>query len=364
MGSAVSAVAPVVTSVTGIIGNIADQGQRNSAEDAYNRALSRIQSTGAPPDLSKKILFEEFTKAGVLTPELEKEINLPPSEVAKIKEDQSLRDTQMNALQLLKQRASGGLGPEDRAALNEARNQMGTEEEAKKQQIIQNLQQRGQAGGGAEIAAQLANQQGGANRASAEGDRISSLASQRALEAIGASGQLGGQIRAQDFGVNQTKATAEDEMNRFNTQNQIARQERNVQAQNQAQAANLSNAQQLQNMNVATRNQELLRQNEAKRQQWLDANNQAKSEASIDEAIAKQRASQKAPSSALTAVGAGLGGLAQGISALGSGNSTGGFGSLLPSGSVASGGSLLPDTKKSLIDTGKFDLYDPTKMNG
>ncbi len=137
------------------------------------------------------------------------------------------------------------------------------------------MQARGQAGGGAELAAQLQAAQGGSDQASEAGDRIAAMAQERALNAIGQAGQLGGQVRAQDFDVNRLRAAARDEMDRFNIQNAVNRQQRNVGSQNEAQAANLANQQAIMNANAQQANAERLRQAEAARQNWADRTQQA-----------------------------------------------------------------------------------------
>lgn len=268
-GTAVASVAAPI--VGGIIGNIASAGDRAKAKAAAEEAMSIIDSIGAPPDLSREILLEKFQQVGILTPKLESEINLGISQVSQVTEDPKLKDAQMQALQILQQRGSTGLGPEDRAALNQIRQEVSRDVQGKQQQILQNMQARGMGGSGAELAAQLSASQEGAERASAESDRQAATASERALQAITQAGQLGGQVRGQDFDVNKTKAAAQDEVARFNVANAVARQTRNIGSENQASAANLSEAQRVRDANTAQANAEKQRQVEAQRQQWLDS---------------------------------------------------------------------------------------------
>jgi hypothetical protein len=222
-------------------------GDRNGAVDATGRAMQELINVGMPPDTAKRVILEKFQSAGMLDPEMEKAINLNISKVAGIQEDPALKERQMSALNLIAQRASGGLNAEDRAKFNELRNQQAKEQQAKQQQIIQQYQMRGMGGAGAELAAALAESQSGANQASDQGDRLAAASSNTAREAALQALQGGGTIRQQDFDVNKTRATAEDEMNRFNVNNQIAQQTRNVNTRNQAQEQNLNNQQQIMN---------------------------------------------------------------------------------------------------------------------
>lgn len=260
-----SVAAPVVG---GLIGNMASASDRGAARSAMNNALAAIENVGAGPDLSRKIFYEEFKKAGVLTPELEQAINLDTSKVSQIQEDPSLRQAQTQALQLLQQRGQTGLSIQDRAAFNQLQQEVATQNEGRRQQILQNMAQRGQSGSGAELLAELQNSQSGTNQASQNALNMSGQASQNALNAILQSGQLGGSIRSQDFSNAQAKAQAADELNRFNVGNQLGQQSRNVAAKNIAQSGNLSNAQNIMNMNTQQQNAEKLRQRDAEEQMY------------------------------------------------------------------------------------------------
>lgn len=256
--------------VGGIVGNLASQSDRNEAQAALNNAMKEIQDTGAPPDLSRQIVLKHFESAGLLTPEIENNINQQFSSVADIKEDPSLRENQIQALQILRQRSQTGMGPEDRAALNQIRGEMARDEEAKRQQILENYRARGLGGGGAELAASLASSQGAANRASEQGDTIGAQASQRALEYLRETGNLSSGLRSQDFNIANTKGEASDALQRFNIQNQLGVQSRNVNNKNQAGQFNLQNQQQISNANVSMDNAEKMRELDAQRQNWLD----------------------------------------------------------------------------------------------
>ena len=253
-----------------IMGAASGKKERKAAADALARAQAIIDEVGPPPDLSAKIIYEQLRVAGVLTPDIEAAYNTAVSKVSQITEDPSLREAQSGALKTLQKRAKLGLTAEDRAAYNEIRQQVQRDAEAKRQQALQAYAQRGLAGGGQELAASLMAGQEGAERASAEGDRIAAVASARALEALRESSNLAGSLRSQDFDVNRTRAAAADEFERFNVANQIGRQQRNVDRMNIAQERNLSEKQRIQDYNTAQENAERLRQVEAKRQYWQD----------------------------------------------------------------------------------------------
>lgn len=264
---AAAVAAPVVG---GIMGSISASSGRKAAAAAAAAALAELNKIGLPPDLSKQIILEKFQSQGVLTPELEQDINLQASQVAQIKEDPSLRANQMDVLSTLGQVSRGGLRAEDRAAYNELRQATQRDSEAKRQQILQQMQARGMGGSGNELMTQLQSAQAAEDAQSAGADRLAAQASQNALAALAQRAQQAGSMRGQDFNVNQARALAEDDRNKFLFQNSVARQRANVSAQNEAQRANLSNAQRLSDENASQSNRESLRQVQAKRDYYQD----------------------------------------------------------------------------------------------
>lgn len=312
MGQAIAgAVAVAAPILGGIIGQSQASGDSAQSQQLAQQAYNELMAVGLPPDLSKQLIMEKFKSAGKLTPQMEDAINMGPSKVAGIQTDPGLKAAQTSALQLLQQRGKTGLGPEDRAALNQVRDEVQRDTEAKRQQILQNFQQRGQGGSGAELIAALQASQSGSNQASAQGDRLAAQASQNALQALTQSGQLGGQIRGQDFSEAQTKAQAEDAINQFNTQNAVSRQQRNVGVSNQAQAANLANEQGIANQNTSQANQELLRQNQAKQNYYNSLLSRAGMRANASEQLGAnygQRAADTAQRYA--GMGSAIGGIA------------------------------------------------------
>jgi hypothetical protein len=252
-----SIAAPVIG---GLIGNIAGSKDRKQQQAMIAAAVNELKSVGLPPDLSKEIIYQQFQQVGILTPQLEEDINVAESEIAKIQEDPALRDTQMQALEMFKQQAQSGMGAQERAALNDIRGQIAQDTESKRQQIISDSQRRGQAGGGAELAAQLQAMQGGADTASAQGDRLGAMLAERIRQGAQDMSGAAQNLRTQDLGVEEMKARALDERNRFMEQNTIGRQSRNVGSLNEAQKYNLSEQQRINEANINQANAEKLRQ--------------------------------------------------------------------------------------------------------
>lgn len=299
--------------IGGFLGGNAAKSDRSNAKDAMKQAAAIYDQIGLPPDLSKELILKEFERAGLYTPELEQDLNdtFAESEMAKIQEDPELRKAQTEALSMMRNRAKVGLSAEDRAALNQVRNEVQRDAEAKRQQVLQQMQARGMGGSGAALVAQLQAGQDAQNLASQQSDTQMAQAQQRALQALGQSSDMASGMRSQDFNVNQAKASAIDERNRFLQQNSIARQQRNVGALNQAQLANLQEQQRIADANVAQANKEKQRQVDAQSGQYNQklawASGKAGQLGNLSDFLGKT-AQQKAD--AQVAMGKGFGGLA------------------------------------------------------
>lgn len=304
--------------IGGFLGSDASDEQIAAAQHALDQARATIMAIGAPPDMSGPIILNAFKQAGLYSPALEQAINAGISQASQVSEDPTLRTAQVQALSDMSERSKTGLLPEDIAKLNQIRMQNQSDIQGKQGQILQDMASRGMAGGGAELAAKLASSQQGAQNEATQGLQVGAQASQNAMQAMLNAGNLAGGIRSQDFSNAMTKANAADQFKRFDVQNQIARQQRNVGTGNQAQQQNLATAQNVSNSNVTQNNAELQREVEAKRQVWLDKLAQAKAASGMDSAIANLHQSQAANEAQRGAsMGAGFGALAgAGVNAL------------------------------------------------
>lgn len=294
--------------IGGILGGISASSGRKAQAEAAAAALAELNKIGMPPDLSKEVIMQHFQSQGIMTPELEQDIHLAASQVGQISEDKGLRANQMDVLNTLAQQSRGGLNAGDRQAYNELRASTQRDSEAKRQQILQQMQAQGQGSSGASLMAQLQSAQAAEDTQSAGGDRLAAEASRRALDALAQRGQMAGNVRSQDFSVNQARAAAEDQRNQFLLQNSAAMQQRNVGARNEAQGANLQQAQSLANANTAQANAESQRQNEAKRTYYSDQLNLATTKANaLNRQGSQQATSAQAQGDMFANVGAALG---------------------------------------------------------
>lgn len=248
-----AAAAPILG---GVIGNIASAGDREKAQALQQQALQSILGVSTPDIEQMKLALEKYQSAGELTPEMLETINAQDSLMGNIQTDPRLRNAQLQALEKLQSIGASGLRPEDEAALARIQSGVAQDARAREEAILQNMQERGVGGSGAELASRLISSQGSANRQSQQGLEVGALASQRALEAIMQSGALGGQIRNQEFGEESEKASAQDVINRYNAMNRQQVSGTNVNSRNTAQAQNLSEKQRIADSNTGVSNQQ------------------------------------------------------------------------------------------------------------
>ena len=223
-------------------------------EKDYDRAVEAVRNVPLP--ILKEYYPELYQQVAQLNPELETAVNLGPSEMAGIATDPALRQAQLNALAKLQEvGAAGGRDAQFLAEQSQLESDINRNLRGQQEAIMQNLATRGMSGSGQELVARQMSAQDAANRQAQMAMDAKAQAQQRALQALMQSGQLGGQMQAQDFGQAAQKAQAADAIARFNAANQQDVMSRNIGAKNQAQQYNVGNAQNIANQNVGTKNQ-------------------------------------------------------------------------------------------------------------
>jgi hypothetical protein len=237
--------------VSGIFGVGGDGGAGGSLQEAKGL----FDKIGLPDIEKQKLKLEEMVLQGLITPEQAQTFLQGDTGLKEISVDPRLKDSQMASLTALQDIANnGGLTMTDKSRLADIDSQVSQAERGSREAILQNARQRGVSGSGMELGAQLINQQGAAGRRHQGGLDVAAQAEQRALEALMQSGQLGGQIRGQEFGEQAQVQAAQDAINRFNQQNRQAVQEANIGRRMQAQQTNLGERQRVADSNVNTRN--------------------------------------------------------------------------------------------------------------
>jgi len=168
-----------------------------------------------------------------------------------------MREAQLKALADLQEQSETGLSVEDRSARNELQRDMAAQSQAEQKSILSNMAQRGALDSGAQLAAQLSSQQAGAQRGAEAADRLASDASSGRKQALAQASNLAGNMEGAQFGRQAQQAQARDIINKFNVSNR-----QNVQAQN------LASRQAMENQRAATANQQQMHNKALQQQQF------------------------------------------------------------------------------------------------
>ena len=213
-------------------------------------AVAELEKVGVPPLEAQKIVVQYPELVG-----LEEVEELGPSRFEEYEVAPELAGAQREALEALAEVGEAGLTPAERAERRAMIREIGAQQQAQQQAILQQAQARGMGGSGAELIAQLQASQAGAERMQRAGEAQQQAAERRALEAIGARAGLAGQVRGQEFQEFGAKASAADRIAEFNRRQRAEAQLRNLQRRQAAEEARIA-AQNLQERY----NKELLQQ--------------------------------------------------------------------------------------------------------
>jgi hypothetical protein len=268
-----------VGAVSGIGSYIANQSANDRAKALQDKSFQQWIALNVPDPAEQKVVLDKFVSQGTLDPKLQSAIAQNPSEFENIVTNATHKTAQNRALSELENVGyEGGLRLQDKAALQEAQMQGQQQDRAARDNIGAEMARRGTSDSGFNVAARLQGQQASGDRNAVNSMKVAAGAQDRALQAIMGAGTLGTQYRTQEFGEQAQKAGAADRIAQFNTANLRDVNAANIGAQNQAQATNLSNAQQLANQNTSLANQQQMYNKGLAQQQF---ENQAKKTAGM-----------------------------------------------------------------------------------
>lgn len=242
--------------LSGVVGNMMSQGDKDAANAALAAAFSQFSNLNIPDTEKMKLALNTPEVQGILNPYMQQAEQLGPSAYEGISVDPRLKQTQMDMLNTLSKMGTEGLTAEDRANLNAMRRQAAADEQSRQQSILQQMAQRGIGGSGVELASRIASSQAQADRAGQESDRLAAMIQRRMLEGAAQSGSLAGNIRQQEYGEQSDLARARDYNQQFNLGQRASTNAANIAAMNAAQQANLANKQRIHEIGVNTRNQQ------------------------------------------------------------------------------------------------------------
>lgn len=237
-------------------------GEANSAEDrrkqreALEAAIAQILGLAPPSIESQELDLEEYLSQGSLTPEQQQVFLQGPSAMQGVSTDPRYKEAELAVLSGLQERSREGITDVEKADLNALHRRAANAAKSQSESVLLDRQRRGMSGGGDELAAQLSGSQAAADQASAEGDRIASMAHQAAYQALIDSGKMASGLRDQEFDEGSKKAAADDVIASYNTKWSNAAAESNTDRRTRASEHNLSAKQTLANSNTDLRNKQ------------------------------------------------------------------------------------------------------------
>lgn len=247
---------PWGAAIGGVLGGAAGffGGQDDESDKYQKEMMARINAIQVPGMEQLTFTPEELQYIGDFTPEQLQNYVLEKSAMESVAVDPRLKTEQMKALDRVSQLADRGFSDEDMMAFNIARQQAAGEAEAKQQQILQNMQARGQGGSGNELISRLTSAQNSANQLSLEQQKQAMAQAEARKAALSMLANQSSTMRNQDFGEQSAIAQAKDVVNQINTRNAQDTARYNVGQTNQAGLRNLESKQGLSSSNVALRN--------------------------------------------------------------------------------------------------------------
>jgi hypothetical protein len=248
-----SAALPVIG---GLIGQDQAKGQLEAAQAARQQALAQYANIHSPDIQSQLLALQQYQNAGQLNPALQQTFGLNGTAQSDVSTDPRLKADQMSALSSIGNIAQGNLKPSDMAGYELARQNAAGELNAQNNSVLQNMQERGQAGSGAELLARLKNDQSGTSMLQNAQLQQAQAMQQARISALAQQANMATNVRGQDFTEQSNLAKAKDAIAQFNAQNSQQVAAASANAKNSAQQFNLTNAQNVNNMNTESANKE------------------------------------------------------------------------------------------------------------
>jgi hypothetical protein len=215
---------------------------------------AKTQLEGREPTLEELLVkeFEKYQLAGELTPE-----QIAKTRFESVSEDPRYLRAKMAALSDIERRSKEGLTPEELSRIADLREQALADERAQQASMMQQMAERGSLDSGAQLAAQLAGSQQGAQRRLQQARQNAADINTARQQAMGQLAQTAQGFSQADIQRQQAQAQAMDQLAQYNA------------AQRSDSAIrNLGNKQNIMSQNVALENQRRLQNIDARQQQY------------------------------------------------------------------------------------------------
>ncbi len=221
--------------------------------------MNQLAALDMPRYEDLKLSLERYARGEQLTPAQLQALQELDTEVSKITQDKSVKQTQLEALSAMKARAQGGLTLQDKADLMKAQQEIDRQSLGVQKSIISNMQSRGMGGSSMEMQARMMGNQQATQQASNNALNVAANAQNRALAALQESARMGSQINQDQVNFDKMKAQSTDDMRRRNLERQQQAMQFNVSNQNVANQQNFNRANSVSDRNVDTANDEQTR---------------------------------------------------------------------------------------------------------
>lgn len=236
--------------------NIAPPNFDMSIMDAPELIMERVD---APEFDMSNLRPQDYKVLKEFSPEIAEYVKQEaPQVVRDTAEGKEGRDAQLSALRKLKSTGESGFDPMLQNRLDEASRESQIASQSRQESVLQDAQRRGQMGSGTMLAAQL---QGGSDAmlGAAEQSRGEADSAYRnQLQALRDSANLGGDVRREELGLQETNADIINKFNQMastNYQNYLNKQ---AQARNEGNIFNIEQGQNIANKNVSQNNEAVM----------------------------------------------------------------------------------------------------------
>ena len=236
------------------LADIFSGGADSAAANAIQTGQSAVEGL-TPPSAQALTLpqLQQFVQAGILTPQQAQAYLVQTNALQGVTAENAGLNTELSTIGQLQDIVNqGGNDAEEQANIQGILNTLGTTEAGQNAAIVANNARQGIGGSGLTEAAELAGNQNEAVNANTNALNAAANAEARQQQALASEGTLGGAVQGQQYTAAENTANAANAIAQFNAQQEQQVGNLNTTESNQAQAANLANAQDVANKNTVT----------------------------------------------------------------------------------------------------------------
>ena len=232
----------------GLLGSYFGNDYDDEIQSLLDQNKEYYNQLGEAPDTTGYI--KDTSAIGTLGIERVNPLEAYQSKVAGLTQDQDLLNKQKASLNALESMSRGGLTPSQMLTLNQIQSQQARQNTADNAQILQGMQSRGIAGGGAELQAKMASRQNNANNAANQGMSLYGQSDEAKRGVLSNFNQILANLQNQNNQFNMQTANAADIATQAAWNNSTQARMANAQAQNAANTTMYNRNQQVADFNA------------------------------------------------------------------------------------------------------------------